>query len=165
MQAATAKVSGDQHLYHPLLKDVPMLQIHQVFPTAPLQRSWQLPDRCLEWETCEQIFFPRTLGFEEHTKQLLTLLPLRFDPIVLIQQISKEIFFVEFTHQPVLHNIFAVVHKQVHDRFGNLISNGFADDVEVGRDEGADEFCFQGLPLGEFGVALGGLRLLVRVAI
>lgn len=102
-------------------------------------------------------------GFEEHTKQLLTLLPLRFDSIVLIQQIPEEVFFVEFTHQPVLHNIFAVVDKQVHDRFGNLVSNGFTDDVEIGRNEGADEFCFQCFPLGEFGIALGGLRLLVRV--
>ncbi len=58
-----------------------------------------------------------------------------------------------------------MVDKQVHDRFGYLISNGFADDVEIGRNEGADEFCFQGFPLGEFGIALGGLRFLVRVEI
>lgn len=109
--------------------------------------------------------FSTTSGFEEHTKQLLTLLPLSFDPVVLIQQIPEEVFFVKFTHQPVLHNIFAVVNKQVHDRFWNLVSDGFADDVEVGRDERADEFCFQGFPLGEFGIALGGLRLLVRVEI
>lgn len=103
-------------------------------------------------------------GFEEHTKQFLTLLPLGFNPIVLIQQIAEEVFFVEFTHQPVLHNIFAVIDKQVHDRFGNLVSDGFPDDVEVGRNEGADEFCFQSFPLGEFGIALRGLRL-VRMEI
>ena len=58
-----------------------------------------------------------------------------------------------------------MVDKQVHDRFGDLVSDGFADDVKVGRDEGANEFSFQCFPLGEFGVALGGLRLLVRVTI
>ena len=56
-----------------------------------------------------------------------------------------------------------MVDKQVHDRFGDLVSDGFADDVEVGRDEGADEFGFQSFPLGELGIALGGLRLPVRV--
>ena len=101
----------------------------------------------------------------EHTKQLLTLLPLRLDPIILVQQIPEEVFFVELTHQPVLHNIFAVVNEQVHDRFGNLVSDGFANDVEVRRDEGANEFRLQGFPLCEFGIALGGLRLLVRVEI
>ena len=55
-----------------------------------------------------------------------------------------------------------MVDKQVHDRFGNLVSDSLADDVEVGRNEGADEFGFQGFSLAEFGIALGGLGLLVR---
>ena len=58
-----------------------------------------------------------------------------------------------------------MVDKQVHYSFGDLVSNRFADNVEVGRDEGADEFSFQSLPLGKFRIALGGLRLLVRVEI
>ena len=48
----------------------------------------------------------------------------------------------------------------MHYRFGDLVSDGFADDVEVGRNQGADEFCLQGFPLGEFGIALRGLRLI-----
>ena len=104
-------------------------------------------------------------GFSEHTKQFLALLPLGFDTIVLIQQVSKEVFLVKLTHQPVLHNIFTVVDKQVHDSFGDLVGDGFADDVEVGRDEGADEFCFQSLSLGEFRITLGRLKLLVRFQI
>lgn len=106
-----------------------------------------------------------SLGFQEHTKQLLTLLPLRFDPIVLVQQVPKEIFFVKFTHQPVLHNIFAVIDEQMHNSFGDLVSDGLSDDIEVGGNESADKFCLQSLPLGEFRVALGGLILLVRVGI
>lgn len=58
-----------------------------------------------------------------------------------------------------------MVDKQVHDSFGDLVGDGFADDVEVGRDEGADEFCFQSLSLGEFRITLGRLRLLVRFQI
>ena len=50
----------------------------------------------------------------------------------------------------------------MHYRFGDLVSDGFADDVEVGRNQGADEFCLQGFPLGEFGITLRGLRL-VRI--
>ena len=56
-----------------------------------------------------------------------------------------------------------MVDKQVHDRFGNLVSDSLADDVKVGRYEGADEFCFQGFSLTEFRIALGGLGLRVRV--
>ena len=102
-------------------------------------------------------------GIEGHTKQLLTLLPLRLDPIVFIQQIPEEVLFVELTHQPVLHNIFAVVDKQVHDRFRNLVRNSLTDDVEVGRNEGADEFGFQGFSLAEFGITLGGLDYSLEV--
>ena len=58
-----------------------------------------------------------------------------------------------------------MVDKQVHDSFGDLVSDGFADDVEVRRDEGADEFCFQSFPLGEFRITLGRLRLLVSFKI
>ena len=57
-----------------------------------------------------------------------------------------------------------MVDEQMHDRFGDLVSDGFADDVEVGRNQGADEFCFQGFPLCEFGIALRGL-MLVRIDI
>ncbi len=54
-----------------------------------------------------------------------------------------------------------MVDEQVHDSFRHLVSDRFADDVEIGRDEGTDEFGFQGLALVEFGIALRGLRLLI----
>lgn len=53
----------------------------------------------------------------------------------------------------------------MHNSFGDLVSDGLSDDIEVGRDESADKFCFQSLPLREFRVALGGLEFLVRVGI
>lgn len=103
------------------------------------------------------------LGFEEHTKQLLTLLPLRFDPIVLIKQIPEEVFFVELTYQPILHDIFAVVDEQMHDRFRDLVGDGLADNVEVRRNKGADEFCLQSFPFCKLGIALRWLRLLLEL--
>lgn len=109
---------------------------------------------------CYQLVLSIISGFEEHTKQLLTLLPLRFDPIILIKQISEEVFLVELTDQPILHNIFAVVDEQVHDRFGDLVGDGLTDNVEVGRNEGADEFCLQSFPFCKLGIALRWLRLL-----
>ena len=52
----------------------------------------------------------------------------------------------------------------MHYGFGDLVGNRFADDVEVGGDEAADEFSFEGFPLGEFVVALRGGRRLVIVS-
>lgn len=56
-----------------------------------------------------------------------------------------------------------MIDEEVHDRFGDLVSDGFADDVEVGGDEAADEFRFEGFALGKFGVALGGGWGLLRM--
>jgi len=37
----------------------------------------------------------------------------------------------------------------VHDSLGDLIGDGFADNVEVGGDEAADEFGFEGFAISE----------------
>ena len=44
----------------------------------------------------------------------------------------------------------------MHDGLGDLVGDGFAHDVEVGGDEAADEFGFEGFAFGEFGVFGGG---------
>jgi hypothetical protein len=43
----------------------------------------------------------------------------------------------------------------MHDGLGDLVGDGFAHNVEVGGDEAADEFGFEGFALGEGG--FGGL--------
>ena len=84
------------------------------------------------------------------SQQLLALLPLLLDPVVLVQQIAKQILLVQFADQPILHRVLAVVDQQVHDRFRNRVGDGLAHDVEVGGDETADELRFEGFALGEF---------------
>lgn len=42
-----------------------------------------------------------------------------------------------------------MVDKQVHDGFWDLVGDRLADDVEIGGDEAADEFGFEGFPVGE----------------
>lgn len=55
-----------------------------------------------------------------------------------------------------------MVDEQVHDGLGDLVGDTFANDVEVGRDQAADEFSFEGFPfgqdrrLGDGGVGLKG---------
>ena len=76
------------------------------------------------------------------SQQLLALLSLRLDPIVLIQQIRKHLFTIQLADQPILDDVLAVVHEQVHDGFGDLVGDAFAHDVEVGGYEAADQFRF-----------------------
>lgn len=56
-----------------------------------------------------------------------------------------------------MNDVFAVVDEEVHDGFGDLICDGFADDIEVGGNESLDEFGFEGFPVGEgrFGIFVG----------
>lgn len=46
----------------------------------------------------------------------------------------------------------------MHDSFRDLVCDGFADDVEVGGDEPANEFGFEGLAVAE-----GGFCVLVEL--
>jgi hypothetical protein len=83
------------------------------------------------------------------SQQLLTLLPLLLDAIILIEQLPKQILPIQLAHQPILHFIPAVVYQEVHDGLGDLIGDGLAHDVEIRRDEAADEFGFEGFALGQ----------------
>lgn len=47
----------------------------------------------------------------------------------------------------------------MHDCFGDLVCDRFAYNVEVRRDQAADELCFEGFALCEFRVLVGGWGL------
>lgn len=47
----------------------------------------------------------------------------------------------------------------MHDCFGDLVRDRFAYNVEVRRDQAADELRFEGFSLCEFGVLDGGWGL------
>ena len=89
------------------------------------------------------------------SQQLLTLLPLLLDTIIFIEELTKQVFPIQLAHKPILHFVPAVVDQEVHDGLGDLIGDGLAHDVEVGRDEAADEFGFEGFALCQGG--FGGL--------
>ena len=52
-----------------------------------------------------------------------------------------------------------MVDEQVHDSLGDLVGDGLAHDVEVGRDEPADEVCLEGFAFRQGGVGRVGVRL------
>lgn len=47
-----------------------------------------------------------------------------------------------------------MVDEEVHDGFRDLICDCFADDIEVGGNESADEFGFEGLTVAEDGFGI-----------
>lgn len=96
-------------------------------------------------------------------QELLTLFSLRLDGVIFVEQLLKQLLFVQLADESVLHNILGVIDEQMHDSFGDLIGSGFTDNVEVGRDESADELGFQGLALGQsWGIRLE--RLLISIS-
>jgi len=88
-------------------------------------------------------------------EQLFALLPFCLDVVILIQQLCKKILFIEFTDESVLNNILGVVDKEMHNSFGNLVGDSFTNNIEVGRNEAANEFCLEGFALGESGACFG----------
>src|SRR5690606_31196533 len=91
-------------------------------------------------------------------EQLLTLLALLLDGIVFIQELLEERLFVQLADETVLDNFLAVVDQQVHDGLGNLVGNGFPDNVEIGADKGTNELRLHGLAIRHGGLSIGELE-------
>lgn len=87
-------------------------------------------------------------------EQLLALLSFRLYSVVLVKQITKIFFLIEFAYQPVLDDVLCVIDEEVHDCFRYLIGGSFADDIKVGGDESTDEFRFDCFSLRELGRGL-----------
>lgn len=47
-----------------------------------------------------------------------------------------------------------MVNEEVHHSLRDLVSDGFADDVEIRRNEAANKLRFKGFTLGELGIVL-----------
>lgn len=86
-------------------------------------------------------------SFSISSKQLFALLPLCFDPIILVQQVAKEFFFVKLAHQSILYDVFAMINKQMHNGFRNLIGNGLPNNVEVRGYETTDQLSLERFPI------------------
>ena len=87
---------------------------------------------------------------EVHIRQRLERLPIciqqRFDPrafrnerLVLVQQVSKQLWPVQRRDEPVLDVLRSVIDQKVHDGFGYQVLDCLADDPKVGGDERSDE--------------------------
>nr|POF26286.1 hypothetical protein CFP56_22435 [Quercus suber] len=87
--------------------------------------------------------------FSVRVEQFPALLPFLRDSIVFVQQLLEQAFFVQLTDKTVLHNVFAVIDKQMHDGFWDLIGYGLTHDIEIVADKASDEFGFEGLAFGK----------------
>jgi len=59
--------------------------------------------------------------------------------VVLLEQVIEELLLVESCYQTVLHRLARVVDEQVHHGLGDKILDRLASNVEIGRDQGADQ--------------------------
>ena len=91
-------------------------------------------------------------------QEFFALLPLCLDAIILVEQLGKELFLVEFTDQSVLYNLLTMVDEEMHDSLGDLVGYGLADNIKVGRNQPPDQFCFQQFTVGE-----GGLGIVIQL--
>lgn len=88
-------------------------------------------------------------GFSIRLEELLALLTVLLDGVIFVEELLEEGLLVELRDEAVLHHVLAVIYEEVHDGLGNLVGNGLADNVEIGRNEGPDEVCLHDLTVGQ----------------